>query len=112
MRYFIELAYNGKNYHGWQIQPDAISVQEKINKALSTVLRKEIVVVGAGRTDAGVHATQMYAHFDFDKVLDKNITHKLNSILPKDIVVYKTQVVHDDAHTRFDAVSRSYEYKI
>jgi tRNA pseudouridine38-40 synthase len=112
LRYFIELSYNGKNYYGWQIQPDVISVQEKLTKALSTILREEIAIVGAGRTDAGVHASQMYAHFDIDKELDDNFTYKLNAILPDDIVIYKTTKVADDAHARFDAVSRSYEYKI
>ena len=112
MRYFIELAYNGKSYHGWQVQPDAITVQEKINKAISTVLREEISIVGAGRTDAGVHASQMYAHFDTDKKLDDNFTFRLNSILPDDIVIFNTKLVHNEAHARFDASSRSYEYKI
>ncbi|KAB1154172.1 MULTISPECIES: tRNA pseudouridine(38-40) synthase TruA [Tenacibaculum] len=112
MRYFIELAYNGKSYHGWQVQPDAITVQEKINKAISTVLREEISIVGAGRTDAGVHASQMYAHFDTDKKLDDNFAFRLNSILPDDIVIFNTKLVHNEAHARFDASSRSYEYKI
>ena len=74
MRYFIELAYNGKNYHGWQVQPHAISVQEVINKAISTILRQEINIVGAGRTDAGVHASQMFAHFDIESPLSDNFT--------------------------------------
>ncbi|WP_299674083.1 tRNA pseudouridine(38-40) synthase TruA [uncultured Tenacibaculum sp.] len=112
MRYFLELAYHGKNYYGWQVQPDVISVQEKLTKSISTILRKEISIVGAGRTDTGVHASQMYAHFDFDSVLDENFTYKLNAILPNDIVVYRTILVADDAHARFDATSRSYEYKI
>ncbi|CAL2076895.1 tRNA pseudouridine(38-40) synthase TruA [Tenacibaculum sp. 190524A05c] len=112
MRYFLELSYNGKNYFGWQVQPDVISVQEKIATALSTILRKEIAIVGAGRTDSGVHASQMYAHFDFDQELNENFTYKLNAILPNDIVIYNTTKVSDDAHARFDATSRSYEYKI
>ncbi|MCH2034520.1 MAG: tRNA pseudouridine(38-40) synthase TruA [Tenacibaculum sp.] len=112
MRYFLELSYHGKNYYGWQIQPDVISVQEKITTALSTILREEIAIVGAGRTDSGVHASQMYAHFDVDKDLDENFTYKLNAILPDDIVIYRTIKVSDEAHARFDAVSRSYEYKI
>ena len=79
MRYFIELSYNGKNYHGWQIQPDVISVQEKLNKAVSTIFQEKIEVVGAGRTDTGVHASQMFAHFDIEKTLKGDIPHKLNS---------------------------------
>ena len=112
LRYFIELSYHGKNYYGWQVQPDVISVQEKIAKAISVLFRKEIQIVGAGRTDAGVHAAQMYAHFDVDAALPDKFMYKLNSILPNDIVIYNVISVHNDAHTRFDAVSRSYEYKI
>lgn len=112
MRYFLELSYNGKKYFGWQIQPDVVSVQEKINKGLSTILREDIVIVGAGRTDAGVHASQMYAHFDSPKTLPNNLTYRLNSILPDDIVIYKIIEVAADAHARFDAVDRSYEYRI
>ena len=89
MRYFIYLAYDGTNYHGWQIQPNGASVQEMLMKALSTFLRKDIEVVGAGRTDAGVHAKLMIAHFDFDAELDgKTVTDKLNRLLPHDIAVY------------------------
>ena len=112
MRYFIELSYNGKNYHGWQIQPEAISVQEKINNALSTVYQKDIQIVGAGRTDTGVHASQMFAHFDIDKLIDDNLVFKLNSILPNDIFIKAIFLVDDEKHARFDALSRSYEYKI
>ncbi len=113
MRYFIELSYNGKNYHGWQIQPNATSVQEAINKALSTLLRKEVNIVGAGRTDAGVHAMQMYAHFDTEAAINtQEITHKLNAFLPTDIVIKTIFLTEETAHARFDAISRSYEYKI
>lgn len=112
MRYFIELSYNGKEYHGWQVQPHAISVQEKINNAISTLLQEKIIIVGAGRTDAGVHASQMFAHFDTERSLDNNFTYKLNAILPNDIVVYHTILVTNEAHARFDATSRSYEYRI
>lgn len=112
LRYFIELSYNGKNYHGWQIQPDAISVQEKLNYALSTIFQEKIEVVGAGRTDSGVHASQMFAHFDIDKELNCKIVFKLNSILPNDIAVLKVFLVDDDKHVRFDATSRSYAYNI
>jgi len=112
LRYFIELSYNGKNYHGWQIQPEAISVQQKVNYALSTMLQYEISVVGAGRTDTGVHASQMFAHFDVDQKLDENVVFKLNSILPEDIVVRKVFSVDQEMHARFNALSRTYVYKI
>lgn len=112
LRYFIELSYKGTQYHGWQIQPDAISVQEEIQKALQTILQEEIVIVGAGRTDAGVHARQMFAHFDSQKELNDSYVYKLNSVLPNDIVIYKLTKVAEDTHARFDATSRSYEYHI
>ena len=112
MRYFIEISYQGKKYHGWQSQPDANSIQEEINKAISVVLQEEIVVLGAGRTDTGVHAEQMFAHFDTTQNLDINYVFKFNSILPEDIVIYTLEKVKDDKHARFDALSRSYQYKI
>ncbi|MDY7394443.1 tRNA pseudouridine(38-40) synthase TruA [Aureibaculum sp. 2210JD6-5] len=113
MRYFIELSYNGKNYHGWQIQPNAISVQEVLTKAFSTILRIDVDIVGAGRTDTGVHALQLFAHFDVDSILDgEDITRKINAFLPEDIVVKNVFSVEDDAHARFSATSRSYEYRI
>ncbi len=113
MRYFIKLAYNGTNYHGWQCQPNAASVQETLNKAVSIVLNTEISVMGAGRTDTGVHAKEMFAHFDFELPLDfQNLIHKLNSYLPKDIVIYDIIPVHEEAHARFDATKRTYEYHI
>mgnify|MGYP006091051181 CR=1 FL=1 len=112
MRYFIEISYQGKKYHGWQSQPDANSVQAEINTALSIVLQEEINVLGAGRTDTGVHAKQMFAHFDTLQILDENYVHKFNSLLPEDIVVHALQKVADDKHARFDALSRSYQYKI
>lgn len=113
MRYFIEFAYNGKNYCGWQSQPHSPSVQETLNKALSTLLRTEIDVTGAGRTDTGVHARQMYAHFDHTEIADTTaLVQRLNSFLPKDIVVFRFIPLHDDAHARFDATARTYEYHI
>lgn len=113
LRYFIELSYFGKAYHGWQNQPNSLSVQELLEKNLSKVLRSNIEIVGAGRTDAGVHARQMFAHFDNDKALDGGlIKYKLNSMLPKDIAVSEIFQVNDEAHARFDALSRSYEYHI
>ncbi|WP_341215720.1 tRNA pseudouridine(38-40) synthase TruA [uncultured Wocania sp.] len=113
MRYFIELSYNGSAYHGWQNQPTAISIQEVLERALSTVLKTSISVMGAGRTDTGVHASQMFAHFDFNKALnDTNIIFKLNSFLPKDIAVHTIFKVKDDAHARFNALNRTYLYRI
>ncbi len=113
MRYFIEIAYNGKNYHGWQIQPDAISVQEVLERALSTLFRKEIKVTGAGRTDTGVHAKQLFAHFDVEEVEDiSQLVFRLNSFLPKDISVKDIFKVKEEAHARFDAVEREYKYLI
>ncbi len=113
MRYFIKLAYNGTKYHGWQCQPNASSVQETLNKAVSVVLNSEINLMGAGRTDTGVHAKEMYAHFDFETPFDnQNLIHKLNSYLPKDIVIYDIIPVHNEAHARFDATKRTYEYHI
>jgi len=113
LRYFIELSFKGTNYFGWQIQPDAPTVQEKLNSSLSLLLREKIEIVGAGRTDSGVHAKLMIAHFDSDRVesLD-NLKHRLNSLLPDDISVYRIYEVQSDAHARFDAESRSYIYKI
>lgn len=113
MRYFIKLAYNGTPYHGWQIQPNAASVQETLNRAFSVLLHSEISLMGAGRTDTGVHAKEMYAHFDFDASFDiSKLVHKLNSFLPKDIVIYNILPVDEEAHCRFDATKRTYEYHI
>ncbi len=113
-RYFVYLAYDGTNYHGWQIQPNGISVQETLTDALITFLRdKDIEVTGAGRTDAGVHARLMVAHFDLKRMADPDtIADKLNRILPSDISVYKVRRVREDAHARFDAVYRTYKYYI
>lgn len=112
-RYFIELAYDGTAYHGWQIQPNGISVQERLMQALSTLLRREVEVTGAGRTDAGVHASLMVAHFDSDAPLDEAfMADKLNRLLPPDISVYRLRPVHAEAHARFDATSRTYKYYV
>ena len=113
MRYFIKLAYNGTNYHGWQHQPNASSIQETLNKAVSVVLNSEINLMGAGRTDTGVHAKEMFAHFDFETPFAiVSLVHKLNSYLPKDIVINDLIPVHNEAHARFDATKRTYEYHI
>ncbi len=111
MRYFIQLSYNGTNYAGWQIQPNAPSVQQTLNDVLSKLTRQEIYVVGAGRTDAGVHARKMVAHFDAAEELNtEEITFRANRFLPDDIAIQRIFKVPDDAHARFDATSRSYEY--
>ncbi|MBP3219297.1 MAG: tRNA pseudouridine(38-40) synthase TruA [Prevotella sp.] len=111
MRYFIHLAYDGTNYHGWQIQPDANSVQEELQKALSVLIRREIEIVGAGRTDAGVHARRMVAHFDFDGPLDcQQTAYRLGRMLPRDIAVYRIEPVAAGMHARFSATCRTYHY--
>lgn len=113
LRYFIKLAYKGTNYHGWQYQPGADTVQETLNKALSLLLKTEIDIVGAGRTDSGVHAKQMFAHFDYEtEIYIPQLVHKLNSFLPKDIVIFDILKVANAAHARFDATKRTYEYHI
>lgn len=111
-RYFLRLAYNGAKYHGWQRQPNASSVQEEIENALSVVLRSEIPIVGAGRTDTGVNARNMYAHFDYDMPLpDKGrLLVSLNRLAGRDIAIHDIICVHEDAHARFDAISRTYKY--
>ncbi|MGB3607784.1 MAG: tRNA pseudouridine(38-40) synthase TruA [Psychroserpens sp.] len=112
MRFFIELSYNGKGYHGWQNQPNAISVQEVVEQSLSTLLKTNVAIFGAGRTDAGVHARQMFAHFDYDLELPDNLVFKLNSFLPSDIAIHDIKHVKADAHARFHALSRTYVYRV
>lgn len=112
MRYFIEFSYSGKNYFGYQIQPNEISVQEVLEKALSTILREKIKTTGAGRTDTGVHAKKIFAHFDAENRVEENLVYKLNSFLPQDIAVHRIFLVKDDFHARFDATYRTYEYYI
>jgi tRNA pseudouridine38-40 synthase len=118
-RYFIELAYNGTAYHGWQLQPNAITVQECLDKALSIYFRQPINTLGCGRTDTGVHARQFYAHFDLTSpgALPDNLEMSIkvsgvNSLLPYDISIRRIFLVNDDAHARFDATERSYKYCI
>lgn len=119
-RYFIEIAFNGTAYHGWQIQQNAVSVQEILNKALSIVLRQSIETTGCGRTDSGVHATQLFAHFELEvqtsnfqfPISNSKLQISLNSLLPYDIAVKRIIEVAPNAHARFDAVKRSYEYHI
>ena len=113
MRYFISLAYKGTNFHGWQWQPNALSVQQVLQEGLSAILKNKISIVGAGRTDTGVHAKQYFAHFDFDKLFDKdNLVYKLNSYLPNSVAVYNIFLMKNEAHARFDALSRTYQYHI
>ena len=116
MRYFLKLAYNGENYFGWQIQSNAITVQEVLNNAISLLLKEKINLTGAGRTDTGVHAREFYAHFDtenhYSKQERKQLVNRLNSFLPPDIVIYDFFPVKDSLHARFDATSRTYRYYI
>ncbi|MBQ1635003.1 MAG: tRNA pseudouridine(38-40) synthase TruA [Bacteroidales bacterium] len=113
MRYRIDLSYDGAPFCGWQIQPSDPSVQEELEKALSTLLRSSVGVVGAGRTDTGVSATRYVAHFDFDGAIDcKQLAYKLNAILPKAISIQGIAPAADDFHARFDAVCRQYQYYI
>lgn len=111
-RYAIEFSYSGKNYFGYQIQPHQISVQEVLEKALSTLLRTPIKTIGAGRTDTGVNAKKIFAHFDSPTPLLENFAHRLNSFLPSDISVRRVFEVHEDFHARFDALYRTYQYHI
>lgn len=112
MRYFIEFSYNGTNFFGYQIQPQQISVQEVLEKALSTILREEIKTTGAGRTDTGVHAKKMFAHFDTLQPIEENLLKKLNAFLPPSIAIHRIFPVREDLHARFDALKRTYEYYI
>lgn len=114
MRYFITLSYDGTRYHGWQIQPEGVTVQQLLQDALATLLRQHVIVVGAGRTDAGVHARQMVAHIDVDGEINDvdQLTYKLNRFLPYDISIQNVRLVSDDMHARFSAVRRRYRYFI
>lgn len=110
-RYFLTLGYDGSRYHGWQVQPGAVTVQETVQDALSKLLRASVAVTGAGRTDAGVHARMMVAHFDWDAAIDcPQMVYKLNKILPPDIAAYECQAVAEGMHARFSASSRTYHY--
>jgi tRNA pseudouridine38-40 synthase len=116
-RYFIELAYDGTDYHGWQVQPNAVTVQEVLNEALYTILREPIETIGCGRTDTGVHAREFLAHFDSQSLVTGHLSlvkvaDSLNAILPKTIAIKRIIPVNAEAHARFDAISRSYEYHV
>ncbi|WP_445384396.1 tRNA pseudouridine(38-40) synthase TruA [Robiginitalea sp. IMCC44478] len=112
MRYFMEFSYNGTNYHGWQRQPNALSVQQVLEERSSTLLGSPVALTAAGRTDAGVHARKMLAHFDLEGPFSEDFIARLNAFLPADIAVKRVVPVSDDAHARFDAISRSYEYHL
>lgn len=112
MRYFAELAYKGTEFFGWQIQPEQITVQETIQDAFSTILRTPIEVVGCGRTDTGVHASQYVLHFDFDGEFPLHFLSRVNKYLPASIAIFRIFPVADEAHARFDAYHRAYEYRI
>lgn len=114
MRYFLRLAYFGKPFHGWQIQPNAPSVQQTLTRSLATIVQEEVSVSGAGRTDTGVHAREMYAHFDLSEPLEDRplIINRLNKMLGPAIAVYELFPVPENAHARFDALRRDYEYHI
>lgn len=114
MRYFICLSYNGSAFCGWQIQENANSVQEELQKTLSMLLKEPVSVTGAGRTDSGVHAINYIAHFDCQAVIQDtaHLAYKMNAILPKEIAVHSIYQVHNTAHARFDAISRSYKYYV
>ncbi|HEY3372837.1 MAG TPA: tRNA pseudouridine(38-40) synthase TruA [Prolixibacteraceae bacterium] len=113
-RYFIELAYKGTQFHGWQVQPNAVSVQQSLEHAISTITRETIAVTGAGRTDTGVHASYFVAHFDssLPHLDHPDFTHKLNSFLKDDVSIFGIRKVSPEAHARFDALSRTYQYHL
>ena len=110
MRFFVELSYRGEPFHGWQIQPGDISLQEVIEKALSTIARCHVPITGAGRTDAGVNARRMIAHFDYHTVPPPSMLKAFDSLCGRDIAIHSIRRVKDDAHARFDATSRTYRY--
>lgn len=113
MRYFLDIAYRGTAFHGWQIQPNAVTVQEELNRALSIIFQQPTECVGSGRTDTGVHATHQIAHVDWDsKLSPKDVQHKLNSLLPQEIAINAISQVTPAAHARFDAEKRTYHYHI
>ena len=112
MRYFLDISYNGEAYHGWQVQENANTVQGEVNRALRLLLSQEVKTIGSGRTDTGVHAIQQIAHLDTPLQLMDDFGYKLNAILPSDISVNDVYRVKSEAHARFDAISRTYIYKI
>ncbi len=113
MRYLFEIAYNGTNYHGWQRQDNAITVQEVVEEALTRISRCKTSIMGSGRTDTGVHCRQQFFHADFEKKIDpEKLRYKLNSYLPPDISIQSIKAINGEVHARFEAIQRAYEYKI
>jgi tRNA pseudouridine38-40 synthase len=112
LRYFLEIAYKGTNYHGWQVQKNAHSVQQELNSCLERLFQQPVETIASGRTDTGVHAEQQFVHLDLNEELNADLLFKINCILPNDIVVKNYFRVKDNAHARFDTISRSYEYRI
>jgi len=113
LRYFFQISYKGTRYHGWQIQQNAISIQQVIQEKLYQITNENIEITGSGRTDTGVHAKQQYFHVDFNSKIDfQDFKYHINAVLPKDILVRSIEKVNSEAHARFDAVTRSYEYVI
>ncbi len=114
MRYFFEIAYQGTNYHGWQRQKNATTVQQVVEEAFSKILRSEITILGSGRTDTGVHCEQQFFHIEVDSAIEDTdrLLFKINNYLPKDIAIKNAALVTDEAHARFSATARSYEYRI
>jgi tRNA pseudouridine38-40 synthase len=112
LRYFLDISYRGANYHGWQIQENAVTVQGVLEKALSNVLGAKIDILGSGRTDTGVHAASQIIHLDSPKEFTKDLIFRINGYLPKDICIKSARLVRKDAHARFDATSRAYVYRI
>ncbi|MEJ7912980.1 MAG: tRNA pseudouridine synthase A [Chitinophagaceae bacterium] len=111
-RYFLEVAYKGTSYSGFQVQDNANTIQAEIQQALFTVCRSVILLTGSSRTDAGVHALQNFFHFDYEGAIHPQLAYKLNAVLPNDIAVRHVYTMHDSAHSRFDALSRHYEYRV
>ncbi|RYZ19817.1 MAG: tRNA pseudouridine synthase A, partial [Chitinophagaceae bacterium] len=112
MRYFIEVAYKGTRYSGFQVQENAFTIQSEIEKAIALVQREAVGLTGSSRTDAGVHALQNFFHFDYEGTLHPQLVYKINAILPGDIVVQRLVAMPEAAHSRFDAIAREYEYRL
>ncbi|HLS29625.1 MAG TPA: tRNA pseudouridine(38-40) synthase TruA [Flavobacteriaceae bacterium] len=113
MRFFIEMAYNGRDFHGWQKQPNAITIQETLEKCFAKIFQRKIEIIGAGRTDTGVHARYLVAHFNMKTEIDSDhLVYKLNRMLPASVAIHDIYPVKPEAHARFDAISRKYKYYV